>query len=77
MNPIFLFLSLGTLFLPLVRSDNSNILFYNQKLNTLSYFLDETENSYLTQFNDDITEYNKTYSNTYEYWYRYYIIKLD
>tara|TARA_B100000767_G_scaffold275476_1_gene312618 strand:- start:2058 stop:3137 length:1080 start_codon:yes stop_codon:yes gene_type:complete len=78
MNPIFLFITLSTILFSSVNTEKStDILFYNQKLNTLSYFLDSNSYIYLKQFNDYLNQYNKSYPNTYQYWHRYYIFEKN
>ena len=51
------------------------MFFYHQNLGIISNFLNEMKYDYLHEFEQYRKDYNRTYKDVYEHWYRYYIFE--
>ena len=51
------------------------MFFYHQNLGIISNFLSEMKYDYLPEFEQYRSDYNRTYNDVYEHWYRYYIFE--
>lgn len=53
------------------------MFFYQQNLGIISHFLDDMKQDYIQEFDRYRRDYNRTYKDVYDHWYRYYIFEKN